>query len=142
MNDHENCKRQFIHLSRAWYAKSSLANSRVDDEVMIGMYHPEGGTTGEFAIRWSDVGGKSVPMLCVFDDAWDAMMMFRDVLEVMASVDDQKVTPERFCELLIECGVEDATPEQSPFAKASVKPDRMYSKPDSELDKSSQSETP
>ena len=123
MGDHENCKRQFIQLSRAWYAETFLPNSRLNDEVTVGMYHPEGGTTGEFAIRWSEIGGKIVPMLCAFDDAWDALMMFRDVLEVMASVNDQNVTPDRFCELLIECGVEDATPEKSPHEKPPV--DRM-----------------
>ncbi len=132
---HEGCKRQFIQTGRAWYAESSLKNSGVTEEVMIGMYHPEGGTTGEFAVRWSELGGKNVPMLCVFDDAWDAILMFRDVLEAMASVDGQNVTPEVFCQLLVRCGVEDATPTESPYATAEAKADRMYQKPDSEADK-------
>ena len=127
---HDRCNRQFIHTGMAWYADSSLNNSRVTDEVMIGMYHEDGGTTGEFAVRWSELGGKSVPMLCVFDDAWDAMLMFQDVLEAMANVDNQNVTPEQFCQLLLQCGIEDTTPRQSPYEP---KTDRMYQKPDSKL---------
>ena len=132
---HEDCQRQFIHTGRAWYAESALRNGRVTDEVMIGMYAADGGTSGEFAVRWSELGGKNVPMLCVFDDAWFSMMMFRDVLEAMASVDGQNVTPEAFCELLVRCGVADATPVDSPYATAEPKPGRLYQKPNSEADK-------
>ena len=131
---HEGCERQFIHTGRAWYGESALLHQRVIDEIMIGMYHSEGGTSGEFAVRWSELAGRAVPMLCVFDDAWDALQMFRDVLEAMARVDDQNVTPDQFCELLSACGVKDATPYKNPSVTSCSKPDRLFQKPDSKAD--------
>lgn len=128
---HDGCNRQFIHTNRAWYGPTRLASGRVIDEITIGMYHPEGGTTGEFAIRWVELGRSIVPMLCAFDDAWSSLSMFNDVLDKMASVDDQYISPDDFCKMLVSCGVEDATPTENPNPTPTTPPDRLYEKPDS-----------
>jgi len=43
---------------------------------MFGMYVKGGGTSGEMAMRWHEIGGKKVPRLEVFSDAWSALVLF------------------------------------------------------------------
>lgn len=87
---------------------------------MIGLYHPKGGTTGEFAIRWHRVGGESVPRLEVFSDAWEALQQFGDVLEGMAALGagrprlrfgrrSAQITEQSIVDLLLRCGLTDLT---------------------------------
>jgi hypothetical protein len=76
---------------------------------LIGMYYPDGGTSGEFAVRWTRLGGKVVPRLEAFDDSWSALAHFGDLLEWMATVDDQCVGPKEFTEKLREFGIRDKT---------------------------------
>ena len=109
MKKHDECKRGFTHLSAAWYGKACLADGEKVDEVMIGFYHPKGGTTGEFAIRWTHLGGKITPRLEAFDDAWHALYEFRDVLAKLAEHDSEDLPPADICALLVSCGVEDMT---------------------------------
>jgi hypothetical protein len=109
MKNHDGCNRGFTHLSEAWYGKACLANNDKVDELMIGFYHPDGGTTGEFAIRWTNLGGKITPRLEAFDDAWNALYEFRDVLAKLAEHDSEDMRPEAICALLVECGIEDMT---------------------------------
>jgi len=70
---------------------------------------PDGGTTGEFDIHWFELAGARVPKLCVYDDAWSALWQFRDVLEALKDIDGQSAPPEKICELLVSCGVHDAS---------------------------------
>ena len=49
----------------------------VEPDIMIGFYdEPDGGTTGEFRIAWSDIG----PQLQVFDDGWSALSAMPDLI--------------------------------------------------------------
>ncbi len=106
---HEGCKRQFVQLSRAWYSKACLVGDTLD-EVTMGFYHPDGGTTGEFQIRWIPLGGRDTPLLLAYDDAWSALYRFADVLKQLAWLDGANPSPEDVCALLVKCGIEDATP--------------------------------
>jgi len=127
---HAECNRKFFHLSRAWYGKANLEHRRnCVDEILIGMYHPERGATGEFTIQWTELAGSLAPLLCVYDDAWDALWQFRDVLEALTEIDGQNAPPDKICELLVSCGVEDATPVESPYGEPAK--DRLYEKPTS-----------
>ena len=112
MKTHEECKRGFTHLSASWYGKACLGHDEYVDQVMIGFYHHEGGTTGEFAIRWMSLSGNVTPRLEAFDDAWHALYEFRDVLARLAEHDGEDMPPEDVCALLVECGVEDMTQRQ------------------------------
>ena len=113
MKDHSECKRQFIQLSRAWYASACQVNSEKVDRVNIGFYHPEGGTTGEFEVSWEYLGNRLVPSITAFDDAWDALIHFSDLLSAMAELDNQNVPPDEFCQLLVQLGIEDCTPTEN-----------------------------
>jgi hypothetical protein len=114
--NHEGAKRQFVHLSRAWYGKANLVNFKCTDRIQIGFYSDGGGTSGEFIIEWKPLCGKETPCLHVFDDAWDALYRFSDVLAKMAERDSEDITPREMCKLLVSCGVEDATPEEESHA--------------------------
>lgn len=107
--DHTGCTRKFTQLSRAWYSGSNLPDGDKVEVVTVGLYHHEGGTTGEFQISWSFLGGKLVPELSAFDDSWGALLQFRDLLESMAGIDDKNIEPNQFCELLISLDIVDAT---------------------------------
>jgi hypothetical protein len=114
---HDGMIRGFYHLAEAWYADANLKN-RYDgliDEVMIGFYGPDGdqGTSGEFAVKWEHLGGKLTPQLCVYDDAWEALTHFSDLLAEMAKLDKMSPSPVEFCELLKRLGIKDLTPRDS-----------------------------
>ena len=74
---------------------------------MIGFYNE--GTSGEFAIRWEQLGGRSIPRLQAYDDSWSALVHFKDLLDAMASVDNENISPEQFCKLLVSLGIKDLT---------------------------------
>jgi hypothetical protein len=109
MKDHSGCERGFHHVSKAWYGKTALQNSEEIDEVMVGFYHPEGGTTGEFGVRWLPLDGDITPKLEVFNDAWHALYQFQDLLGALAELDEKDITPAQFCELLLSFGIKDLT---------------------------------
>jgi hypothetical protein len=119
---HAGCIRGFYIHGKSWYAKSSPLVGCVE-EIMIGMYAPEGGSTGEFAVRWIDIGGRQpAPRLEVFDDAWHALASrFGDLLTWMATVDRDNVTPSAFAANLRAMGVEDRTARVRPPFSAGEK---------------------
>lgn len=114
MKSHAGAVRGFHHLSSAWYGRSALVHRGCFDEVMVGMYHPSGGTSGEFAVRWHNVGSSLTPRLEVFDGAWGALQQFRDLLDAMAELDDKRTSPSAFCDLLRSLGVKDLTERYRP----------------------------
>ncbi len=105
-NKHEGTKRGFYHFQGAFYRQWGLPDG-VRDQVMFGYYGS--GTSGEMAMRWIELGGRVVPRLEVYDDAWDALATFTELLRVMALSDGQNITPATFCSLLLSCGFEDMT---------------------------------
>lgn len=106
---HDGDYRGFSHVGRAWYA-SQLATERHIDEVMFGLYCPDGGTSGEMAMRWYDLGRDKAPRLEAFDDAWSALAQFPDLIAALGEIDGRNITPEDFCRLLIRLGFRDDTP--------------------------------
>lgn len=108
MKDHTDCVRAFSQASRAWYSKAILAHGDIDS-ITFGFYHKEGGTTGEMTMEWIRLGGRMTPKLTVFDDAWNALNEFKDLLIQMAEVDSLDVSPEVFRQMLLACGFEDRT---------------------------------
>ena len=107
--DHEGCSRGFIWHSQAWYAKSSPLNENVTDELNIGFYHPEGGTSGEFCIQWEELSGKVVARLMAFDDSWSALAKMPELIEYMESVDDLNIPISEFVDKLLNLGFTDNT---------------------------------
>lgn len=112
MKDHEGCKRGFYWQNKAWYHRP-----QDKDGIMFGLYHNEGGTTGEMSVTWEPIGGKMVPKLGVFDDAWSALSLFGDLMQRLAKVDDENITEEVFVTILEACGFQDMTSYESPYPK-------------------------
>lgn len=106
---HDGCKRQFVQLSKTWYAEIIKERKDLVDEFELGFYFPDGSTSGEFRVCWTELFGKIVPCLYAYDDGWSALYQFSDVLKKMAEVDGRRITPNKFREILLSSGVEDAT---------------------------------
>jgi len=110
MKEHEGCIRGYHRSTKAFYA--NVMGDRID--VMIGMYHPEGGTSGEFKIEWEQLDGKRTPRLKSFDDSWNVLWMFKDLLEKMANIDSEDISEEDFCKLLDSLKIKDLTDYDEP----------------------------
>lgn len=109
MKDHTGDIRAFTHLNRSWYSAYGRDMS-VIDQVMFGYYSPEGGTSGEMAMRWYDLGGDApAPRLEVYGDAWHALSTFADVVTALAEHDNDDISPAYFCAMLTVCGFVDRT---------------------------------
>ena len=114
---HANCVRGFIWSNRARYKDVVERPS-----VSVGMYDVDGGgTTGEFSVQWIEIGTHGsqrcvTPRLMVFDDAWDALLEFSDLLAKMKEVDGQDITDEQFVEILKGLGISDLTEYPQDYA--------------------------
>lgn len=106
MKDHKDCRRAFHWSSKAWYSKY---NPPKNPEIHFGMYHKDGSTSGEMAMVWNSLENKKIPQLCVFDDAWNALSLFTDLIQKLAGFDDENITEEKFIEILKEHNFEDIT---------------------------------
>lgn len=105
----------YIH-NESWYADPA----RYDEhEIMIGVYYPvEGGTDGEFCIRWRDLSYHSslgwptrkhiAARLDVYGDAWKVLPQFQDLLDGLAKL-PSNVTPPEVHALLRSLGITDLT---------------------------------
>lgn len=99
--------REFIVSHRAYYARV-LPSDRI--EVNLSLSSREGGTAGEFAIRWHQLGGRPVPRLEAFGDSWNALVNhFGDVLAWLASQDGEDPQVDDVVSALKGMGIEDGT---------------------------------
>lgn len=78
-------------------------------EIMIGDYPEEGGTRGEFSIRWTELGEELVPKLGVYDDAWLVLSKMPELIDLLASYDNQSISVDEMVEKLLELGYDDIT---------------------------------
>lgn len=119
-NRHEGDFRGFTILSQSWYADSNLSPAERKngvDEILFGLFAPEGGTSGELSIRWKPLQGKAVPQLQAFDDSWSALATFADLLPKLAELDNTQPTVEQVAAVLMSCGFVDMTERRNPRAK-------------------------
>ena len=79
--------------------------------MIVGIFHPDGGTTGEFIFEWIPLsnGEKPWAKLKSFDDSWSALLECRDMLEMMKEIDGQNIQEPEFCEMLKKLGYKDDT---------------------------------
>jgi hypothetical protein len=115
--------RGFYWSSRAWYAEGAGIKL---PEVNFGLYYRNDGTIGEMSMRWKELGGKLVPRLCVFSDAWKTLASFKDLLDELSNVDNKNISDAEFVEIIKKCGFEDLTKYYDPeeAADAAKKTDR------------------
>ena len=121
MKDHSGDNRGFTWTGQAWYGKSALSHLNYTDEVTIGYYAEDGGTSGEFSIRWIPLSGESVPKLEVFNDGWHALATMPDLIAALSEADDQNITPAQLCEVLLSLGFRDRTERRDQGRKARCK---------------------
>jgi len=117
--DFSNCKRGFYQNSRAWYSKvvpSNTFSKNFVDDICIGMYMLNNeGTKGEFVIEWSRFDdGEVRPRLIVYDDSWAALLMFKDLFEELAILNNKAPSPDTIKNILIELGIDDITQTERP----------------------------
>lgn len=112
MKDHSECKRAYIRSSKAYYSR--VLDGKI--QVMIGMYCPDGGTTGEFEFEWIDIGLSHLVMrLKCFNDSFGALGKFSDLLKKLESLDNEesesysKIQEPEFCKILDNLGIVDIT---------------------------------
>ena len=98
--------RGFHWANKAWYAD---ANKYKYGLINLGIYSKEGGTTGEFCVKWEEIAGKLVPCLRAFDDSWAVLAQFKDVLDELGKVDDKNITDAEFVKILLRRGFTDLT---------------------------------
>lgn len=106
MKKHEDCVRGYHRSSRAWYAKSLKDDTL---EVSFGMYHKNGGTSGDMSMKWKNLYGKLCAKLSAFEDSWSVLSLFKDVIDKLGEVDGLLISEEDFVRILDECGFKDIT---------------------------------
>jgi hypothetical protein len=77
-----------------------LHGSEYEVEIMMALHSPSGGVQGEFAMRWSKLGGRLVPQLQAYSDSWIVLHCMSDFIEVLAEHDDQDITPDELIQIL------------------------------------------
>ena len=105
MKDHEGDNKQYSRVS-------SPSSEGLVDEVHFGFYGADGESTGEMTMCWYATvipGHAPTPFLEVSMDGWHALAQFKDMIDALAEVDDEDISPKVFCQLLDRCGFVDAT---------------------------------
>lgn len=114
--------RGYIHSREAWYYGATTRGKDILDDVMFGLYHPEGGCLAEMMMEWHILGGKPYARLEVYDESWTTLLSFSDVLEKLSAWQkehdfwagnrEETLSSKEFCRLLDECGFVDRTPRK------------------------------
>ena len=106
----------FVTHSRSYYSKTSPLHDNAIDEIMFGVYHEEGGTSGEAAIRWYTLGGKLALLLEMFDDGMlllDRASVFMESLRAFC-VKERTPTCSEVESILLISGFKDNTATARP----------------------------
>jgi hypothetical protein len=106
----------FIRLSKQWYWEANRA-AGASDEIMVGLYHAEGGCSWEFAITEHAIERGAVRVE-IFEDALKALRLPRVVealhaLEGCRSLDEAEIR-------LAANGIQPRPPERKPKAVDAV----------------------
>lgn len=112
IDKHEGDKKGFTQLSKTSYGETILNKEKnVKDIVTIGFYAEEGGTSGEFEIRWEvfKEGYKEiicVPKLEIFNDAWSSLSNMPELIKFLGRNDNKNITADELCSFLEYSGYE------------------------------------
>lgn len=102
--------RAFILSHEAWYAKVGDQTLISEKRVMFGEYDlREGGCRAEMKIGWKTLGDREVPYLNVYDNSWELLAEFQDVVSALGKLKDKCITPRQFADLLLSLGFQDIT---------------------------------
>jgi hypothetical protein len=110
INKHDECKPQFYCLHKAYYNE----NKNAEKTIMVGMYHPGGGTTGEFSFTWEELQkGKLSCRVELWDESWDFFSVFSELFSKLEKLTEYP-TEEQIVELLLSLGFTDRTQYKRP----------------------------
>ncbi len=84
---------------RKYYKNTHIQDGEWEAEIMMALHSPEGGVQGEFAMRWSMLGGKLTPQLQAYSDSWIVLSCMSDLIDILAEHDDD-ITPEELIQIL------------------------------------------
>jgi hypothetical protein len=87
-----------------------LAKSNQTGEFMVSLDAPGGGTYGEFAIVWYELGGQPFPRIEAFNDAWKALASRPDLLRAFGAM-SERTTQATIAGVLASLGFVDKTDE-------------------------------
>jgi len=120
----------FYTHSRSYYHTADSLPNGVIDEIMFGVYHEDGGCSGEGAIRWYELGGGTALRLELFDDGMLLLDRASDFLGALREACDNNRTP--MCSdverMLLASGFRDKTKTEDPDIKASVRDQDEYAR--------------
>lgn len=113
---HAGGYRGFTWVSKAHYADSALKGMAYEDVFNLGVYHEDGGTSGEFTISWYRLRGELAAQLEIFEDAFEvAIHVCSDLMSALAELDHKNPQPQDVYDLLIKLGFRDRTPLRSKY---------------------------
>ena len=121
--EHKGGIKQFYIHTKMWWARSNSLPDNIVDEIMIGIYHPDGGTTGEFGVEFvlfEHNGGRGAmiaPRLRAFDDGWSALAHMPELLHFMMENDSANLSVDAFAEGLRVLGFVDKTLTADQYAE-------------------------
>ena len=97
--------RSFVHCGEAYYAKKLRISPGTVDEVFFGLSCGGGGTHGEMKMVWKQLGDKACPSLHVFDDGWEVLASWTDVITALGEngcevMSQHSITPKGFVQSL------------------------------------------
>ena len=98
--------RGFVWSNKAWYAE---ANKIKNGLIHFGIYSADGGTAGEMSMEWMNLCEKNVPQLQAFDDSWEVLAGFKDVIDALGRASGKEITDADFVKILLDCGFTDRT---------------------------------
>ncbi len=109
----------FYVLTESYYFSPSVLGKNITEQIMIGDYDPDGGTSGEFSIRWFLLSGPTIsPKIEMFNDSWQLLReyaWFFDALSLVSSgqMDGVDVSPGEIITILKAHGFKDLTQRKS-----------------------------
>lgn len=108
----------FTCYSRQSYAGTVTLDA--EDEIMLGIRHPEGGCLCELSISWHRLNQELVPRLTAFSEAWRLFLTptFQLVLDQFTRQKNPLATPDEVSALLIACGFIDQSDNPLPGTEA------------------------
>lgn len=111
--------RGFHHYSTASYYEPIVKATGVDpehlDSITIGFYSEStGGTLGEFSLVWKELSGKKAVVLRVYDDAFEVLNEFLDLVVWLKDYNNADLQPSQVIEMLLSHGVKDFTQKSKP----------------------------
>lgn len=84
--------------------KREYYRAQYADEKVITLIIDKGNPiTGMFEIRWVDLFGEFAPKLEAFNDSWEVLVEFQDLLERLPTM--QAMNRDEFCKVLDELGI-------------------------------------